>query len=411
MKRLLVMPAAAEVPLRLTPGTARFTVLLGVLAALPALSIDISAPTLAMLPRELGTSSFTAGLTLSLFMAGFALGQLYGGLASDRRGRKPVLIGGLAWFSVAGLACVVARTGMLLVGARFVQGLGAGVCSVLAFAIVQDLFQGETARRMRSYVAMVFGAVPVCAPFAGTAIVSLLGWRSVYGVLVVAGCLISTVVWFGLSESKAVAERPLATRRQPVTSPLLRDRAFISLTVVNALGYACIFAYIAGSPVVVMGQLGRPASHFAFLFAATALALTAGAWSSARLGRRKLSPAALLDRGLCLSAGTSLVLAVVVGLRPVSAASAIPLLVAVLFARGIAAPNLQHLAMERVHGGAGFGSALIGLLQLLTGAAASAVVALLLPHLGAAGVAIPMAVLSVCALILWLWCRRSIIHA
>ena len=91
--------------MQIVPQSLAFTVLLGVFAALPAVSIDVSAPTLAIIPQALGTSTTVASLTLSLFMVGFAIGQLGGGRLSDRVGRRPVLLAGLTSYTLASIAC------------------------------------------------------------------------------------------------------------------------------------------------------------------------------------------------------------------------------------------------------------------------------------------------------------------
>src|SRR5215472_18867133 len=178
---------AVRKPLLIGPETLAFTILLGVLAALPAISIDITMPTLPLIPSALGTSSAVASLTLSLFMVGFALGQLSGGYVSDRGGRRPVLLVGLSCYTIAAFGCAFSRSGAGLVAFRFAQGLGAGACSVLSFAMVQDLFVGEAARTKRSYVTVVFGLVPMIAPALGTLLTHLGGWRAVHAVLAMAG--------------------------------------------------------------------------------------------------------------------------------------------------------------------------------------------------------------------------------
>ena len=172
--------------MQIAPKSFAFTVVLGVLAALPALSIDISAPTLALLPQALGTSAILASMTLTLFMVGFALGQ-FGGSLSDRLGRRPVLLTGLACYTLAGIACTMSESGGSLAVFRLIQGAGAGACSVLAFTMVQDLFEGNAARSKRSYVTVIFGTVPILAPALGSALTHLAGWRSVHGVLAIAG--------------------------------------------------------------------------------------------------------------------------------------------------------------------------------------------------------------------------------
>jgi DHA1 family bicyclomycin/chloramphenicol resistance-like MFS transporter len=347
-----------------------------------------------------------AGLTLSLFMGGFALGQLAGGHLSDRHGRRPVLLVGLACFTLAGAACAVSRTGPELVAARMIQGFGAGACSVLAFAIVQDLFKGDAARSKRSFVTVVFGAVPIFAPALGSFLIQFESWRAVHGVLAVAGGALALIMAAGFAESwrnepRAGSSTPNAVARPHEPVRLWRDREFWGFTLANALSYGCIFGYIAGSPVVIMRDLGFSSTVFAAVFACTAGALTAGAWTGGMLGRRGFGAAVLVDTALSVTGVAAIALAMSSAIGIGSPLALVPLLVIVLFSRGVIAPNLQHLAIERRRHQAGAASAAVGCTQLLLGGLTSAVVALLLPGLHSAAVALPMAVCAVGALAVW----------
>jgi MFS transporter, DHA1 family, multidrug resistance protein len=387
--------------LPIAPRSFAFTALLGLFAALPALSIDISAPTLALLPEALGTTRTLAGLTLSLFMVGFALGQLGGGSLSDGYGRRPVLLGGLANFTLAGIACAMSLSGEALALSRLIQGFGAGVCSVISFAMVQDLFEGDAARAKRSYVTMIFGAVPILAPALGAVLTNLFGWRSVHGILAVAGGVLLAVTWAGVAESKLTVPRTQVRANRTAIAPLWDDGRFLGITLANALSYGAIFAYIAGSPVVVIGQMGRSSGVFAAIFACTAAALATGAWASGRLSRHGAAAHALVNPSLIIAAIAAIGLALASLCGILSGAVLIPLLLFVLFTRGIIAPNLQHLAIERQRHRAGSASAVVGVSQLLSGALASAVVAFLLQSFGPSAVAVPMAILAAGALITW----------
>ena len=223
-------------PLRIAPESIAYTILLGVLAALPALSIDISAPTLVLLQKDLATSSVVAGLTLSLFMGGFALGQLAGGRLSDRGGRRPVLLAGLVCYTIASVGCALSPTGGTLVISRFVQGLGAGACSVLSFAMVQDLFEGDAARTKRSYVTVIFGVVPM---------------QLVFFVIVAA------IAWFVLSMTNfgfrvfAVGGSAKAARVSGIHVNAVKIWAFI------LMGALAAFAGILSLAFLPSGQAGR----------------------------------------------------------------------------------------------------------------------------------------------------------
>ncbi len=404
--------------MRIAPESFAFTMLLGLLSALPALSIDISAPTLVLLPEALDTSLTVAGLTLSLFMAGFALGQLGGGRLSDHSGRRPVLLTGLVCFTAAGVACSLATSGTALLAFRLAQGIGAGACSVIAFAMVQDLFEGDQARSKRSYVTVVFGIVPMFAPALGAWLVQLGGWRAVHGVLAVAGTMLIPVIWWGVPESIGASRRgePQTASANPSLasrSRLRDDRQFISFAAINALSYGAVFAYIAGSPTVIIGQMGFSASVYAGLFACTAAALAAGAWTSGRLSRYGFAAVGLLGPNLTIAACAALALTMacicLVGLT--ARTVIVPLLLVILFSRGVTAPSLQHLAIERQRERAGTASAAIGVSQLVAGALTSAAVAILLPNLKYLAVAAPMVALTAIAAALWWWTRPSMVAA
>lgn len=376
------------------------------LAALPALSIDISAPTLPLLQSALETSGIVAGLTLSLFMAGFAFGQAVGGSSSDRSGRRPVLQAGLVCYTIAGIACALSPSGLVLVISRFVQGLGAGACSVLSFAIVQDLFEGDAARTKRSYVTVIFGVVPMLAPALGSLLSDLVGWRAIHGILALVGGSLLAVTWRGVAESRRTKSTVSASSNAGGAIRLRDDFRFVGLTLANALSYGGIFAYIAGSPIIIIGQMRLSSTVFAGLFACTAAALTAGAWTSGLLSRRGVGGAAILGPSLGVAAAATLLLATACLAGVCSGTILVPLLLVALFTRGVIAPNLQHLAIERRQEQAGAASAAVGVSQLLSGALASAAVAVFVPDFGASAVAIPMALLATSALALWPWIRR-----
>lgn len=391
----------ALTPLRIAPDSLLFTALLGVFAALPALSIDLSAPTLPLIPSALGTSITVASLTLSLFMVGFALGQLGGGRLSDVRGRRPVLWAGLTCYTLAGIGCSLSVSGPMLVIFRLVQGFGAGACSVLSFAMIQDLFEGDAARATRSYVTVIFGIVPMLAPALGAFLSDLAGWRSVHGVLALAGAALLFVTVPGLAETRRFATADVDAGSADLRLLLRNDRRFVGIAFANALSYGAIFAYIAGSPMVIIRQMGLSSTVFAATFAATALALTAGAWCSGKLSRRGVGALTLLDFSLVVAAGAGLALAIASLSGAKSAIVLMPPLLAVMLARGVIAPNLQQLAIERRPDQAGMASAIVGVSQLLSGALASAVVAVLLPNYGVSAIGIPMAFLAAAALVAW----------
>lgn len=376
--------------------------LLGLIAGLPALSIDLSAPTLALLPHALNTTVFVAGLSLSLFVLGFGLGQFAGGRASDRSGRRPTLLVALLIYIIAGVCCGLATNGGQLATARLVQGAGAGACSVQAYAIVQDLFFGEAARRKQSYVSLVLTLMPMLAPALGAVLIVVAGWRSVHLSMAIGGLVLVTAVVFCVRETRqARTGRQLKGIGIADSLDIFRDAGFRRIALVNAFSYASIFAYIAGAPVVVIAQFGFSNTIYAAVFASTAAALSGGAMANTRLARRiacrTLVWPALVGQAL---ANVTLLLATM-ALPYAGPWFLMPPLLIGCFARGIISPNLVHVAISSHRDQAGLAAALVGLAQLVMASASSALLARLLSTFGAVSVASMMAALSVSAVVLW----------
>lgn len=392
--------------LLIRPDTFRFTLVLGLLAALPSLSIDISQPSMLAIQAQFSAPSRTVGLTITLFMLGFALGQFGAGPLSDRHGRRPVLLAGLAGYTAAAVGCSWADSAEALVAWRLLQGVAAGACAVLAFTMIRDLFEGDAARAKRSYVTVVFGLAPMLAPALGAWLLEFGGWRPIYVVLAGAGVLLLAAVTIGVAESRTVDLDAAPQRIQAAYRRVLSDRRFVGLAAVNALSFGAMFAYIAGSPQVLMGNLQLSPSAYGMFFACTAAALTAGAWVSGRSASVGIGPRGLLGVSLVLAASSAVALAVLLAVDVLTVVFLMPLLLLNLFCRGLTAPNAQHMALEPMREQAGTAAATVGVMQILTGALSSAIVAVLMPIIGPSGMTVVMAVLAVASLVLWLLISR-----
>ncbi|MEI9982191.1 MAG: MFS transporter [Aliidongia sp.] len=187
--------------MRIPPRSLAFTLLLGFLVAMPSFGIDMSLPALTATAAALHVAPAQAGLTMSLFMLGFGLAPLLYGPASDRYGRKPVIVFACLLFIIAGIGCALAPSLSDLLAWRVVQGAGAGASDTIALAIVRDLFEGEAARTKLSYVTIAMMVVPMLAPTVGAALLGLVGWRGIHAVLAGIGLLLLLAISFGFAES------------------------------------------------------------------------------------------------------------------------------------------------------------------------------------------------------------------
>jgi MFS transporter, DHA1 family, multidrug resistance protein len=162
--------------MQIRPTSFGFTLLLGFLAAVPYSGIDINLPALAATGATLGVSPSEVGLTMSAFMLSLAVAPLIYGPISDRFGRRPVVVFGVALFVVASVSCAAAQSLPALLVCRFVQGVGAA-STAMTFAIIRDLFGETSARAKIANVVVIINVMTVIAPTAGAALLTIGSWR------------------------------------------------------------------------------------------------------------------------------------------------------------------------------------------------------------------------------------------
>ena len=400
--------------MRINPGSYAFTLLLASISALSPLAIDMGLPALSAIGLSLEIRPAIAGLTLSVFMAGFAIGPLAAGPLSDRFGRKRLLLGGLIVFAIGGLAAAFAPTIGWLLAARALQGIGGGTNATLAYAIIRDLFQGRDAHRRIASVAVVSMTAPMIAPTLGGLVLAVAGWRTIYGLPAVLAVLVVGMVMLGLPETLAPSGRSRGWLLPQLVEDVLKlngNRTYLLCSAINALGFAALFSYVSGSPLIVLGVLKEPQTTFAVLFATTSLAITAGAFINGRLATRMAVPARLLGIGTLLVLAADLALVALTLANAVTLPRLIPLLLLTNFAFGLTAPSAAHGALEPVPRQAGVAAGLLTTTQMVCGAFGSFLVSALFPHLGILAVTGTMAAFALFAVLAWLGLPRSVASA
>jgi DHA1 family bicyclomycin/chloramphenicol resistance-like MFS transporter len=353
-------------------------VVLGLLVALGPLTIDMYLPALPRIADELAVSSSVAQLTLTGTLAGLALGQLIVGPLSDSLGRRRPLMAGIVLHMVASVLCLISPNIAVLGAARSLQGVGAAAAMVVAIAIVGDLFTDSAAATVMSRLMLVLGVAPVVAPSLGAAVLLKASWHWVFAVLVVLAGLLLLLAVLALPETLPKSHRrPLKVMGILTTyGSMFRDKRFVVLVVVAALGMSGLFAYIAGAPFVLQSRYGLDQQEFALVFGAGAVALIGTTQLNVVLLRR-FTPATIVVWALTASAllgGTFVGLAAAgVGGLP---AFVVPVW-AILAAMGLVIPNAPALALSRHQEAAGTAAALLGAGQFGLGAAVAPLVGVL----------------------------------
>jgi len=362
---------------RLRPHSPYFTLLLGALTTLSSFATDMGLPVLAEMAHSLGIPPGRAALSLSVFMAGFALGPLVFGPVSDHVGRRRVLLTGVAMFTVFGGFAAFTRSFVGLLIWRFLMGTGAGGCAVLVVATVRDLFTGVEARVRQSYVNLAAGIAPIIAPTLGVAVATMGGWRAIYGFLAIGGAVLLAVATLRLDES--LPRRPDGTfemqRALGGYVRVIRTRVSIGYILVVALNFGSLFAYVSGSSLVLIGVLGVSRRVYGVLFAVTALGLMIGALTNARLSKAGVSHGRLITWGLGMIVGTAFVLLALALAGAVTVTLLVSLALIGFIGHGIVRPNAVQGALEPLPEIAGVASAVLSATQMVVGALSSAIVA------------------------------------
>jgi DHA1 family bicyclomycin/chloramphenicol resistance-like MFS transporter len=361
----------------LSPRSVSFTLLLGALVTFASFATDMGLPVLSQLAASLGVAPGRAALSLSVFLAGFAVAPLLFGPVSDHVGRRPMLLAGCAMFATFGALGAFSRSLATLLLWRFLMGSGAGACQVLVVAMVRDLFTGTEARVKQSYVNMAAGIAPVIAPTLGVAVATLGGWRAIYGALALGGATLLIVASLGLGETLSRRQGSVPSARRAIAGyvKVLTHRVSVGYALVVALNFACLFAYVSGSSLVLINVLGVSQRVYGMLFAATSFGLIVGAFLNARLSHRGLSAGRLIGWGMAAIVGTAVLLLSLTLTGSISVAPLVSLAVIGFIGQGVVRPNAVQGALEPMPEIAGIASAVLSAMQMATGALSSALVA------------------------------------
>jgi DHA1 family bicyclomycin/chloramphenicol resistance-like MFS transporter len=354
------------------------TLVLACLGMVGALAIDTYLPTMPAIGREFNVGPAAVQQTLSVFLFTFAFMMLFYGTLSDTFGRRPVILGALAVFTLASIGAVLASSFGALLACRAAQGLGAGAGSVVGQAIVQDRFAHDQrqAQRIMSHIMMVFGLAPAIAPVLGGWLHVTFGWRSTFMFLVAVGLVMFAMVLRWLPESLPPAERhpfhPVVISKNYLK--VLRRPQFLLLALAVGLAFGGLSLYIGSAAQFVINILGLSETAFAWMFVPLITGMIIGsAWSGkavAKMGGSRLS-----WLGFTIMALSGVANVAYTAAFPAEVPWAVLPLMGFTFGLAVALPGLQVVALGLFPAHRGLASSMLSFIQMMVFALMSGLLA------------------------------------
>lgn len=360
-------------------STLGLVLILGSMAAVGPLSIDMYLPAFNDIAESLQTSTSQVGYTLTSYFLGIGVGQVLFGPLSDRYGRKWPTVIGLIVFALSSIAIYFAPTIEFFIFIRIFMALGGCIGMITSKAIVRDLFEPEETARIFSILMLVMGVAPIIGPTLGGIMVAHFGWQSIFLFLTFYSLLIVLSVSFFLKETKqpdrAISLRPASVVRDYLR--IFRNPWFLKYSLAGSLAYAGLFAYIAGGAYVYMNLFGFSQQAFGWTFGLNAGGYIIGAQIN-RLFLKNWSSTIVSRRTMFLQTFIALIMVGGYFFSDLSMYITVGGIWVYMFCLGFITPNTTAQALAPFQRLAGSASALIGALQMLTGAFISAVVSIVI---------------------------------
>ncbi len=383
-------------------------ILLAALATVGPFSIDTYLPAFAGIAKALDATPVEMQQTLSGYLLGFAVMNLFHGALSDSFGRRPVVLWGMAVFALSSMGCALASSIGQLVFWRTVQGLSAGAGVVVSRAIIRDMFPPSEAQRVMSQVTIFFGLAPAIAPMIGGFLFAHADWHAIFWFLVFVGALLVAVTW------RLMPETLHRDHRQPFHAgslmrgygSLVGSRRFLLLALASGIPFNGMFLYVLAAPVFLGEHLGLAPTQFFWFFLFSIGGIMGGAWLSGRLAGR-IPPRKQIRRGFLIMGATSIANIVCNLTLPYSPVWAFPLISCFAFGWALMVPVVTLLVLDQAPERRGMASSL----QACIGSAANGLVAGVLVPLvmhSMLTLALASAAMMCIGLVAWTWVKREV---
>ena len=343
--------------------------LIAMMMSLAALSIDAVLPALPVIGNELGVQHQNSNqLIISLLFLGMSAGQLIYGPLSDATGRKPAIYTGFVIFISGTLFSLFASCFTMMLIGRTLQGLGAASTRIVSIAIVRDQYEGRKMARVMSFIMTLFILIPILAPALGQFMLTISGWRSIFGMFLFLSFF--SLVWFSLRLPETLSKE----KRIPFTfsrivsavREVLSIRPALAYTIISGLVFGSFLGYLNSSQQILQIQYGL-GERFPLYFGILALAFGAATLMNSKLVMLFSMHELVLRAMQALAALSAFFLAVAITLNGHPPLWSFMLyLMPLFFAIGILFGNLNALAMEPLGHIAGIGASTIGSISTFT---------------------------------------------
>ncbi|MBI1777316.1 MAG: multidrug effflux MFS transporter [Proteobacteria bacterium] len=343
-------------------------ILLIVASALGPLALNIFIPSMPRLAEVFATDFATVQLTLTLYLIGVSLGQLVYGPLSDRFGRRPLLLAGVALYALSALGALLAQSIGVLIVARIAQALGGCAGLVLSRAIVRDAWSRGQAATVLAYMNMAMSVAPALAPAVGAAIDAWLGWRAIFAALAGVGFLLAAGIWWALPETHH-ERAPLPGLAVTIMGywRLMRQRAFLGYSCSVAFSATAFYAFLAGAPYLVVEVMREPPRVYALWYFGVSAGYIFGSFLAARLMIR-LGVERMIVLGALVAITGVLAMALLGAIGILSPAALFLPMICVTMGNGLSQPGAIIGAVSVDPRAFGAASGLLGCLQMAIGA-------------------------------------------
>ena len=382
------------------------SLLLACLGMLGPFAVDTYLPAFGSISRALDASPVQMQQTLSAYLAGFALMNLFHGALADSFGRRPVILWGVALFTLGSVGCALSQTIGQLIVCRAVQGLATGAGIVVSRAVIRDMYPPADAQRVMSQVTIFFGVAPAIAPMIGAQLYVLAGWQSVFWFLAAIGVLLWVGNW------KLLPETLHASARQPFNprnlmrgyAELLGHRRFLLLALASGVPFNGMFLYVLSAPAFLGNVLNMAPTQYFWFFCCSIAGIMGGAWASGRLAGR-IAPRRQIRHGFVIMGAVSVVNVVANLLFAPHPLWALPLIGVFSFGWALMVPVVTIMVLDLAPERRGLASSL----QAVVGSVANALVAGVVSPLvmnSALALALTSAGFMGIGLVAWTWVKR-----